>query len=541
MPVSSGANKEYVKGVLATLGKVKTVLDIGAGAGKLHQRYSRNGQHWTAVEIWEPYVGRYKLDEKYQKIIVGDARDLDFGENTYDLAFAGDVLEHMTATEAAALLAKLRKAAKTVIVQVPIGYYPQGEWEGNPHERHVVDNWTVPDVLTVLGHTDEYTVNDPVGTFIYRRPKRETPLKIAVYAISKNESSFVGRFCESARDADYVVIGDTGSTDDTVALARQHGATVHEICVRPWRFDVARNAVLALIPADVDVCIPLDLDEVLEPGWRAEVERLWVPGTTTRLRHMFDYGQGIVFMYDKMHSRDGYHWHHPCHEYPRADPRTREVYAQTGAMLITHHPDMEKSRSQYMGLLEVAVREDPHCPRNAFYYARELTYEHRWEEALDALKRYLALPVPLWDAEKAYAYRLMGDAHETLLRPDDAMKCYRQGVIECSRHRCSWYALAMACYRRKQWAEMFAATSQALAIKTREAVYMVTPEAWSAQMHDYHALAAHNLGLRQVAVEHGRIALDMNPTDKRLQDNLKFYMDALAQESGDADASTCIE
>ena len=111
-------------------------------------------------------------------------------------------------------------------------------------------------------------------------------LKIVVYAISKNESGFVRRFCESARDADMIFVADTGSTDDTVSLLEECGATVAHISIWPWRFDDARNAALAMVPQTFDVCISLDLDEVLQPGWRQELERLWVFGTTTRMRRL---------------------------------------------------------------------------------------------------------------------------------------------------------------------------------------------------------------------------------------------------------------
>ena len=147
-------------------------------------------------------------------------------------------------------------------------------------------------------------------------------MKIAVYAISKNEEQFVERFCESAKEADIILIADTGSTDNTVGLARQHGATVYDIAVKPWRFDKARDAALVLLPADIDVCISLDLDEVLQPGWRQEIERVWQEDTT-RLRYKFDWGAGIAFYYEKIHHRHGYHWHHPCHEYPVPDVRTQ--------------------------------------------------------------------------------------------------------------------------------------------------------------------------------------------------------------------------
>ena len=56
--------------------------------------------------------------------------------------------------------------------------------------------------------------------------------------------------------------------------------TVHRIAIRPWRFDDARNAAMALIPADVDVCCTMDMDRCLEPGWRPKLEAAWTPETT---------------------------------------------------------------------------------------------------------------------------------------------------------------------------------------------------------------------------------------------------------------------
>jgi glycosyltransferase involved in cell wall biosynthesis len=186
-------------------------------------------------------------------------------------------------------------------------------------------------------------------------------LKIAVYAISKNEEEFVNRFCDSAKDADIILIADTGSTDRTVELALENGAIVHDICVSPWRFDKARDTALALLPRDIDVCISLDLDEVLMKGWREEIERVWQENTT-RLRYKFDWGCGISFFYEKIHHRSGYHWHHPVHEYPRPDGRITEIYAHTDMLLVQHLPDNTKSRGQYMPLLDLAVKE---AKRNA--------------------------------------------------------------------------------------------------------------------------------------------------------------------------------
>jgi glycosyltransferase involved in cell wall biosynthesis len=96
--------------------------------------------------------------------------------------------------------------------------------------------------------------NSPSGLFFLGGGMAKR-LKIAVYAISKNEEQFVERFCASCKDADLVLIADTGSTDGTVEKARECGASVYSIHISPWRFDLARNAALALVPSDIDICI----------------------------------------------------------------------------------------------------------------------------------------------------------------------------------------------------------------------------------------------------------------------------------------------
>lgn len=346
-------------------------------------------------------------------------------------------------------------------------------------------------------------------------------MKIAVYAISKNEEQFVKRFCESAKDADVIVIADTGSTDNTVEEAKKYGAVVHNIYVNPWRFDMARDTALALVPADVDVCVSLDLDEELQPGWREEIERVWQEDTT-RLRYKFDWGCGIAFFYEKIHHRKGYRWHHPCHEYPMPDPRIVEKYAHTDMLLVIHKPDPTKSRGQYMDLLELAVKEDPQCPRNAFYYARELTFYNRWQEAIDALKKYLNMPNATWENERCYALRLLGKSYDSLGL--DGLPYYRRACAEAPGTREPWCELAQACYRRGMWEECFSAASNALKIENKELVYTMNPEVWGYQPHDLLAIAAHNLGFKELAVKHGQIAVDMAPNDARLINNLKFYI-----------------
>ena len=350
-------------------------------------------------------------------------------------------------------------------------------------------------------------------------------MKICVYAISKNEEMFVERFCKSAKDADLILIADTGSTDLTADLAQDCGAQVHEIHITPWRFDDARNAALALVPSDIDICVSLDLDEELQPGWREEIERVWTEGTT-RLRYGFDWGAGIVFKYEKIHARRGYRWTHPCHEYP-IPYLIDEKYAETDMLMVIHKPDNTKSRGQYLPLLKMSVKEDPNDPRNAFYYARELSFHSRWADSIRECERYLALPGANWPNERCYAYRVMSRCYSELGDWNNAIRCARLGVVEAPYTREPWCEIAKLAYQRHQWAECYGAAMSALAITDREFVYTVDPEVWGALPHDYASIAAWNLGLKEVAINQAQNALLKDPENDRLLSNLEMMRNAV--------------
>jgi glycosyltransferase involved in cell wall biosynthesis len=241
----------------------------------------------------------------------------------------------------------------------------------------------------------------------YTGTRRPVALKIAVVSIALNEESFMERWVSSAADAEVVVLGDTGSTDKTVEAARDLGAQVNSIAVQPFRFDMARNATLALVPSDVDVVINVDVDEVLVEGWREQLE-----SAPQADRYSYDYvwswtangKPDVRFDSDKCHSRFGWVWRHPCHEnlYPSTDTPLKTGH---GGFAIHHHPDPTKPRSQYLGLLSLAVKEDPNDARMMHYYARELFFHGKWDEARERFQRHLAMPSSLWRAERAQSLR----------------------------------------------------------------------------------------------------------------------------------------
>lgn len=514
MPFSSNSGKAFIKSLAL---KANTVLDIGAGSGTYKDLFGDVGKHWTALEIWSPYVEKYGLLSKYNEVVINDVRDFSFNKK-YDLCFAGDILEHMSLEDSKKVIERLKSNCDTVIVSVPLGEYPQGEYDGNPHEAHV-QTLTHEGVIEHFGKPSKFHIDQEIGVYVYRK------LRICVYAISKNEYQFVQTFCDSAKDADLILIADTGSTDGTAEKALECGAMVRDICITPWRFDDARNAALALIPRDIDICISLDLDEVLETGWREEIERVW-HGDTTRLRYKFDWGHNILFYYEKIHARHGYRWHHPVHEYPVPDGRIKEVYSYTDKLLVSHHPDPTKSRGQYMDLLRMAVKEDPRCPRNRFYFCRELTFYQLWDEAITELHKYLEMPEATWENERAYAMRLLADGYSHRQDWWQAMKWARLACAEAPNTREPWLKLAEFAYRMSNWQECYYAVQQALKITDKALVYTCDPAAWTEKPYDYGAIACYHLGRQKEALEMINKALDYAPNDERLRANLKLIQAA---------------
>ena len=350
--------------------------------------------------------------------------------------------------------------------------------------------------------------------------------KIAVYTITKNEEQFITRWAESAAKADYRVVVDTGSTDNTVEVAQAAGCIVHQITVSPWRFDDARNASLALLPSDADWCIALDADEVLVPGWRSYMD--YIPDGVTRPRYRYTWSwnedgtPGLVYMGDKIHSRNGYRWMHPVHEVLTPTGQT-EVHYQVG-LEIHHHPDSTKSRGQYLPLLEQAVKERPWDDRNAHYLAREYYYRGMTDLAVAEFKRHLALETAKWPAERARSMRYLAE-----LLPEERFSWLMKALSEDQNRRETWVDLAKFWYEQERWPECFAACQRALSFQERTFDYLTEAEAWGYLPYDYAAISAYHMGMDDTARVLGQKAIELNPTDPRLQENMVFYELARAE------------
>jgi hypothetical protein len=158
MPKSSELGKVFSKKMIDSI-KPSTILDVGIGAGTYRDLCASNTAIWDGVEIFQPYIERFNLNQKYSTIFNEDVRTFTPTKN-YDLVIFGDILEHITENEALEVLAKTYDYTKYVLISLPLDGdtgAPAGtgdvDW-GNVHELHVA-KWKYDDFKSYIENNDK--------------------------------------------------------------------------------------------------------------------------------------------------------------------------------------------------------------------------------------------------------------------------------------------------------------------------------------------------------------------------------------------------
>ena len=353
--------------------------------------------------------------------------------------------------------------------------------------------------------------------------------KVCVYAICKNEEKFVERWVKSMQEADSIYVIDTGSDDNTVSKLKELGVNVEINKIEPWRFDVARNLSLKMVPDDTDICVCTDLDEVFERGWRIKLEKIWQKDTT-RVRYNYNWSfdkdgkPSVNFYIDKIHVKKGYKWTHPVHEVLTYSNGEENVIT-TDEITLNHYPDTSKSRSSYLPLLELSVKEDPEDDRNMHYLGREYMYYHRWNECIDTLIKHLNLKSATWRDERSASMRFIARSYTELKRYDEAKMWLDKAIAEAPYLRDPYVERAFLEYRLSNYKGVIYYCNKALEIKEHQKTYINEVFSWNSTIHDLLSIAYYYTGNTKEAINNIDIALKMNPNDERLKKNRLVFLE----------------
>ena len=325
------------------------------------------------------------------------------------------------------------------------------------------------------------------------------------------------------------------STDKTVQILKEAGVNVTVKKIVPWRFDVARNESLNMVPNDFDICVCTDLDEIFEPGWRKKLETIWKKNTN-KLRYNYNWSLDnnnkpiINFYIEKIHSRKDYKWTHPVHEV-LTYTGNNEIVTTTDEITVNHYPDKNKSRSSYLPLLELSVKENPNDDRNMHYLGREYMYYHKWNKCIDTLIKHLNLKTATWKDERCASMRFIARSYIALGRFDEANMWLDKAIMEAPYLRDPYVEKALLQYNLKNWNEVEALCLQALKITFHAKSYINEVFSWNYTIYDLLSISYFYQNNFKLALFFSNLALEMEPNDKRLIKNNKLIKQAIANNS----------
>lgn len=218
--------------------------------------------------------------------------------------------------------------------------------------------------------------------------------RVSVCLIARNEERFLGQCLASIRDlAHQIIVVDTGSTDRTVEIARDHGALVHTF---PWsdHFGAARNVSLEY--ATGDWVLILDADEELpsaqHPALRRMLEADSVLSWRLPIQDIGHESEGCSYVPRLFRNTPGAFFIGRVHEQAFASlekvRRSWGLSSRLGEAILRHHgytPEVTRSRDKVgrnLRLLEKTLREQPGDAALLMNYGLELTRSGQLDAAL---------------------------------------------------------------------------------------------------------------------------------------------------------------
>lgn len=249
---------------------------------------------------------------------------------------------------------------------------------------------------------------------IARRPDGLPRIGLAL--ITKNEEKTLPRLLESlgwtkpkrapkkpqARDdaaVDYVVVCDTGSSDDTRAIASRYGC---EVITFKWceDFSAARQASYDALPDGIDFTLWADGDDVLVGAELLHEIAAQLPSHIAGTLHRYNYAQDdagncVCELWRERLVRRGIgeSWKLPIHEVLDV-PGNALVHSDQ--VVWEHRQPADRKRNPERNLDILQADFDRHNgrpePRTLAYLGTELLALGRFEEATERFRDYLARP-----------------------------------------------------------------------------------------------------------------------------------------------------
>ena len=219
-------------------------------------------------------------------------------------------------------------------------------------------------------------------------------ITISLCMIVKNEEKVLARCLDSVNDlVDEIIIVDTGSTDNTLEIARSYTDKIFSF---EWvdNFSVARN--FSFSKANMEYILWLDADDVLLEEDRKRFKQLKSNiGMKTDIVMMKyiagfdDYGTPALSYYRErlLKRSNGYRWHEPVHEH-------LDIWGNIldSDICVTHKKDVIEINNRNLEIYESNLRKGVDLsPRGLYYYARELYNHQKFDDAIEYFIKFIEI------------------------------------------------------------------------------------------------------------------------------------------------------
>ena len=197
---------------------------------------------------------------------------------------------------------------------------------------------------------------------------------ISAALIVKNEEAVLRDCLESIKDhVSEIVIVDTGSTDDTVAIAKEYTDKVYTFL---WIDDFAAARNFALDKTKGDWILSIDADETL-------ITPPTIPAGNHKCANVTLTSKGHSHKYPRL-LRKGTRWTGKIHEVPDA---TTNV--DSGAVIeYGYSPAHKLDPDRNLRILEKAIETD-NTPRYKYYLGNEYFERKDYDKAITTYHQYL--------------------------------------------------------------------------------------------------------------------------------------------------------
>lgn len=220
-------------------------------------------------------------------------------------------------------------------------------------------------------------------------------ITVSLCMIVKNEEEVLARCLDSTADLmDEIIIVDTGSTDKTAEIARQYTDKVYSF---EWIDDFAAARNFSFSKATMQYCMWLDADDILEEHARKQLQELKqtlsdsVDVVMMKYHVSFDESGNPLFSYYRerlLKNNPLYRWVGAVHEV--ITPCGNIIYSD---IAVSHKKIGHGDPDRNLRIFEKMIAQGEVLqPREQFYYARELYYHKRYQEAEQEFEFFLSMP-----------------------------------------------------------------------------------------------------------------------------------------------------